>query len=229
MAKDTLTLSQVFPVSAERLYRAWLDELEHAAFTGAPASIEPRVGGVARAWDGYTEGTFKELDEGRRIVQTWRTTEFADDDADSLVEVHLEPTKDGVRMTLVHTDIPAGEGPKYAAGWAEYYLAPLDRYFAPKAPAAKKAPAKKAPAKKAPAKKAPAKKAPAKKAPAKKVPAKKVPAKKAPAKKAPAKKAPAKKAPAKKAPAKKAAAKKAPAKKAVAKKAPAKKAAAKKR
>ena len=225
MPKETLLLSRNFPVSADRLHAAWLDEKEHAAFTGGPATIEPRVGGLARAWDGYIDGRFVSIEPGR-IVQTWRTTDFGKKDEDSRLEVRIEPAgAKGCTLTLIHSDIPEGQGERYEEGWVEFYFTPMNRYFSAKKPAAaKKAAPKKVAPKKPAAKKAAAKKPAAKKAAAKKAAPKKAAAKKATAKKAAAKKAAAKKAAPKKAVPKKAASKKAASKKAASKKAAAKKA-----
>ncbi len=211
MKTDSIRVSGRIPASPSRIYAAWLDSSEHAKMTGGGASVEPVVGGKASAWDGYISGEIVALEPGKRIAQTWRTTEFPKGSRASRLEVLLDADGDGTVVTFVHTEIPAGQGKKYLEGWEQFYFAPMRAHFAesveaPKVP--KKAAAKKAATKKAPAKKAAAKKPAAKKAPAKKAAAKKAPAKKAPAKKAAAKKAPAKKAPAKKAAPKKATAKK---------------------
>ena len=50
--------------------------------TGGDAEVSERVGAAYSAWDGYITGRNVELVPGRSIVQTWRTSEFADDDPD---------------------------------------------------------------------------------------------------------------------------------------------------
>jgi uncharacterized protein YndB with AHSA1/START domain len=231
MGTESIQVSAVIPASPERIYAAWLDGATHGAMTGGAAEVDPRVGGRHSAWDGYISGETRELEHGRRIVQSWRSTTFPVDSADSQIVVMLIPEGDHTRVTIDHTEIPEGQGTQYQDGWHEHYFAPMTAYFHAKATAAPSEGEAEAPAETAPAKKAAAKRAPAKKAAAKKAAPKKKAAKRAPAKKAAAKKAaPKKKAAAKKkaAPKKKAAAKKAaPKKKAAAKKkaAPKKKAA----
>ena len=92
--------------------------------------VESGIGGKFTAWDGYIQGTTLELEPGRRIVQSWRTTEFPSDSGDSRLEIHFEPVEDGTRIVLLHSDIPTGQGPQYEQGWKEHYLEPLARYFA---------------------------------------------------------------------------------------------------
>src|ERR1035437_1777404 len=45
----------------------------HSAMTGAPATIDPQLGGAFEEWDGYIAGRTLLLESGRRIVQSWRT------------------------------------------------------------------------------------------------------------------------------------------------------------
>ncbi len=119
---DSLELVQVFPVSPSTLLARWLDPTWHARFTGgAEASIEAVVGGRYTAWDGYIEGATIELGPAR-IVQTWRTGDFAEGDADSRLELVVEPAGDGTRLTLRHTGIPAGQGEMYRQGWEDHYF-----------------------------------------------------------------------------------------------------------
>ena len=165
MAKDELRMVAEFPVAPERIYEAWLSSEGHAAMTGAGAKVDAKVGGRHEAWDGYIEGSNVALDPGKRIVQRWRSADFPADAADSLLEVLLDAIDGGTRVTLVHTEIPAGQGVNYEKGWVDFYFTPMAKHFvaAPKkkrAPAKKKAPAKAV--KKPVAKKPAAKKAPAK-------------------------------------------------------------------
>jgi uncharacterized protein YndB with AHSA1/START domain len=117
-------------VAAERVYRAWLDSKEHRDFTGGEAEIDPRVGGQFTAWDGYIQGTTLILDPGKRIIQAWRTTEFPPESPDSRLEVVLEDEQDGARITLLHSDIPDGQGENYRQGWDDHYFTPMLAYFA---------------------------------------------------------------------------------------------------
>jgi uncharacterized protein YndB with AHSA1/START domain len=200
---DSLSLSEMIPALPERIYAAWLSSAEHSAFTGDKAVVEPFVGGKHSTFDGYAVGQTVDLQPGRRIVQTWRAEDFPIGSPDSRVEVTLEETVGGTMVTILHTEIPSGQGSNYRDAWLKYYLEPLRVYFvkaSPKSngvpqqapqvaarPAAKKAPAKKATAKKATAKKKTAPKKATKKAAVKaskpKARAKKKPARKLAARK----------------------------------------------
>ncbi|MFO0761408.1 MAG: SRPBCC domain-containing protein [Byssovorax sp.] len=193
MGTESIKVTELIPASAERIYAAWLDSAEHSKMSGGPAQIDPQVGGRHQAWGDYIWGETKELVPGKRIVQSWRTAEFPEEAGDSQIEVLIEPEGDGARVTILHSEIPEGQGPKYLQGWDEFYFLPMKKYFGEVAKeAAKKAPAKKS-AKKAAPKKAAKKAAPKKTAPKKAAPKKS--AKKAAPKKAAPKKAAKKAAP----------------------------------
>src|SRR4030065_598186 len=80
---DRFEISTILDAPPKRVYEAWMSSEEHGAFTGDAAEIEPRVGGAHTAFSGYIAGKTLELNPHRRIVQTWRTTEFPEGSPDS--------------------------------------------------------------------------------------------------------------------------------------------------
>jgi len=123
-------LSCTIPATPEAIYKAWLDSAAHSAMTGARAKIVKRVGGAYSAWDGDITGKTVELVQGKRIVQSRRTTEFAGDDPDSTIVVDLAPTKRGARLTLTHSGVPDAQTSYEDGGWQDNYFAPMKAYFA---------------------------------------------------------------------------------------------------
>jgi uncharacterized protein YndB with AHSA1/START domain len=138
--KEALRASTTIPVAPTTLYFAWLSSEQHSAMTGGKAKIEPDVGTKFTAWDGYISGKLITLDLGRRIIMSWRTTDFPRDAADSRVEVHLEALGGNTRLTILHTEIPEGQGEKYRSGWTEHYFDPMRRYFSKYLPDPRKPP-----------------------------------------------------------------------------------------
>jgi len=126
---EKLTVSVDLPVQREVLFNAWLDSFEHSSFTGSTANIDPSVGGSFTAWDGYITGKTEEIDSPIRILQAWRTTEFASTDENSKLELLFETIPNGTRLTLIHTNIPHGQADMYREGWEEYYFKPMLEYF----------------------------------------------------------------------------------------------------
>jgi uncharacterized protein YndB with AHSA1/START domain len=123
-------VSAVLPASADRIYSAWMSSAGHSAMTGADAEVDPRPGGAYSAWDGYITGRTLELEPGRRIVQSWRTSEFAADQEDSRIEVLLAPVEDGTQVTIRHSNVPTDQPGYEHGGWQESYFDPMREYFA---------------------------------------------------------------------------------------------------
>jgi len=126
---EKLVVSIILPVSPEQLYQAWLDSQSHSDFTSAQAVIDPIVGGEFTAWDGYITGKTLELEPFRRILQSWRTTDFQESDSDSSLEILFEPVDERTRLILNHSNIPEGEAESYRQGWEDYYFKPMIEYF----------------------------------------------------------------------------------------------------
>jgi uncharacterized protein YndB with AHSA1/START domain len=122
-------LSCTLPASPEAVYDAWLDSAAHSAMTGATAKVEKRVGGAHTAWDGYIAGKTLELVPAKRIIQSWRTTQFTGADPDSTITVELAPTRTGTRLTLTHSGVPDGQTSYEDGGWQDNYFSPMKAYF----------------------------------------------------------------------------------------------------
>jgi len=112
----------------QEVYEAWLDSKQHSKMTGAKARVSAKVGDAFDAWDGYITGKNLTLEPGKRIVQAWRTSEFADDEEDSQIDVRLEPVEAGTKLILRHTKLPP-HGDIYRQGWVDSYFIPMKEYF----------------------------------------------------------------------------------------------------
>ncbi len=127
---NEFSMTTILPATPEQIFRAWLSTEGHAAMTGSPAKVEPRVGGTFSAWDGYISGQTLKLKPYTYILQSWRTTEFPEGSPDSQLEVSLEPAPGGTKITLVHKNIPKGQAKSYKQGWEDSYFKPMKEYFA---------------------------------------------------------------------------------------------------
>ncbi len=128
--EDTIEMSWIVAAPADEVYDCWLSSDGHAAMTGGAAEVDGSEGGRFTAWDGYIEGATEKLEPKRRIVQTWRTAEFADDAPDSRIDVRLREHEGQTQVMLRQTGLRPGDGAKYTTGWYEHYLQPMVAYFA---------------------------------------------------------------------------------------------------
>jgi uncharacterized protein YndB with AHSA1/START domain len=128
------TLTDVIPASPQAIYDAWLDSRGHSQMTGGEAEMSSAIGGDYAAWDGYICGKNLELVPYTRIVQSWRTTQYAEHDADSTIIVTLSPGEGGTLLTLEHKSVPDGHTSYENGGWQRSYFTPMKKYFSASEP-----------------------------------------------------------------------------------------------
>lgn len=122
------TLKATLNASPSEVYSAWLSNQGHSDMTGGEAEAGDQIGDPHTAWDGYISGKNLALEPNKRIVQSWRTTQFKSDEADSQIEILLEETNGGTELTLNHTQVPE-DGEHYIKGWEDHYFGPMREYF----------------------------------------------------------------------------------------------------
>ncbi len=120
----TIKQTVEFRASPEEVYEALMDSKKHARFTGAKATVSRKVGGRFSVWDGYAEGKNLELQPGKRIVQSWRASDWPEG-AESKVVFALAKTKAGTKMTFTQTGVPDGFAKDVRQGWTDFYWAPM--------------------------------------------------------------------------------------------------------
>lgn len=130
MSKKEIFIQQEFNVAPERIYADWLSNEGHENLTGGAAEIRNELNSEYTAWDGYITGKLTELVPNQKIVQTWRTSEFAEGHEDSILEIKLEPSSNGTLLTLIHTQLADAEAvEKYTSGWQLHYIEPMIEYY----------------------------------------------------------------------------------------------------
>jgi activator of HSP90 ATPase len=114
--------------SAEKIYSAWLSSEGHTKMTGGEATCSNKEGAAYSAWDGYIKGKTIKLVPFSKIVQTWRTDQFEENESDSLIEILLSEKNGETELTLIHSNIPES-GEHYRRGWEEHYFTPMKSFF----------------------------------------------------------------------------------------------------
>lgn len=123
-----IILKTILNAAAKDIYKAWLSSDGHTKMTGGEATASNRVGDDFTAWDGYIQGKNLVLEENKRIVQSWRTSQFLENEPDSQIEVLLEEGDGVTELTLTHSNVPES-GEHYRKGWDEHYFQPMKKYF----------------------------------------------------------------------------------------------------
>ncbi len=125
----TIRQSQFIPAPPEELYDAYLNERTHSLFTGASTICERFVGGKFSAWNGYITGKNVRLENGRRIVQEWQTTEWPHGYAPSLLELTFHAKGKGTEVRIIQKNVPLEQAKYYKKGWVDFYWGPMKSFF----------------------------------------------------------------------------------------------------
>jgi activator of HSP90 ATPase len=129
MKVKTIRQKVIVPGVPNEVYDAFIDAKKHSAFTGSKATCDPRVGGAFTAWDGYISGKNLELEEGKRIVQEWVTTEWPKDYPPSRLELTFKKVGEGTEISMTHSGVPVEQANDIAQGWIDFYWEPLKEYL----------------------------------------------------------------------------------------------------
>ena len=119
------TKSVVLPVSPDEAFALVTEPERLRRWQAVTATVDLRAGGGYR-WTvtpGHVaEGTFREVDPGRRVVFGWGWTDSEDLPADaSTVTITIEPVADGSLVTLAHEGLTEAQAAMHAEGWDHFF------------------------------------------------------------------------------------------------------------
>ena len=124
METKTIKQSVTFKASPHDVYEALMDAKKHAAFTGGKATISRKVGGKFTVFDNYGTGVNKELEQDKKIVQTWRAEDWPEG-IFSEVTFAFTAAAGGTKLTFTQTGVPADQYEDVSQGWQDYYWTPM--------------------------------------------------------------------------------------------------------
>src|SRR5882757_4385600 len=119
-----------FKASPQRIYEALLSSKDFAAFTGAPAEIDPKAGGAFSLFGGMVVGRNVELVPNQRIVQAWRVIADFPEGVYTLVKFELKPRGSQTSVILDQTGFAEGDFDHLSEGWHSHYWEPLKIFLA---------------------------------------------------------------------------------------------------
>jgi activator of HSP90 ATPase len=133
MAKlEVATIKQTIIIpnaSPKQVYDAYVDPKKHSEFTDSKATGKPIAGGKYSTWDGYIFGKYLALEDGKRVVAEWTTTDWEEGYGPSRLELTFSAVPEGTQIVMVHSDVPKLQEDEVAQGWMEFYWNPLKEYF----------------------------------------------------------------------------------------------------
>jgi activator of HSP90 ATPase len=130
MKTKSISQTATFNAKPEKIYHMLIDQKEHAAFTGAKATIDPKVTGKFTVYDGYCHGYNIDLIENRKIVQAWHFTEDGwPEDHFSICTFNIEPEGNKTKLKFHQTNVPEHKAELLKSGWKEFYWDAMKAYL----------------------------------------------------------------------------------------------------
>lgn len=124
MGSKTIRQSVTFRASPHDVYEVLMDAKRHSALTGAEVRIERSVGGKFSVYGGEIQGSNLELVPDRKIVQSWRYSDWPEGHYAKATFL-LEEVPNGTRLAFTQTGVPEKFYEDIAQGWKDYYWEPM--------------------------------------------------------------------------------------------------------
>ena len=124
----TIKQSVTLKATAHEIYEALMDSRRHSEFTGDEANISREIGGRFTAYGEYIEGVNLELIPDKKIVQTWRASDWPEGHY-SKVTFSLEEVKGSTRLVFTQTGVPEEYYDDVSQGWRDWYWSPMKEMF----------------------------------------------------------------------------------------------------
>ena len=124
MKTKRIRQSVTFKEGPHEVYELLMDSRKHARFTGTKARISRREGGKFTAYDGYIEGINLNIVRDRKIVQSWRGSDWPEGHY-SRATFSLKKVKNGTHLTFTQSRVPEQYYHDINQGWRDYYWKPM--------------------------------------------------------------------------------------------------------
>lgn len=123
-------IKQVITVNAapHDVFEALMDSGKHSLLTGDKAIISRKVGGKFTAYGDYIEGKNLEIVKDRKIVQSWRASDWPEGHY-SKVTFEFKALGGKTRLSFTQEDVPAGQFNEIKKGWIDFYWKPMKAMF----------------------------------------------------------------------------------------------------
>ena len=125
MEKKTIKQVITIKASPHEVYEILMDSKKHSVMTRSKAHISRKVGGKFSVFNGGLIGENIEIKPDKKIVQSWRSSEWRPKDHYSTVSFKLEPKKNNTKLTMIHKNVPGYDFMELKDGWKEYYWKPM--------------------------------------------------------------------------------------------------------
>lgn len=128
----TVTDNEEFRTTAAEMYQTFVDPSRIAAFTRSPPKLfeGAKTGGKFELFGGNVSGEYLELDEPKKIVQSWRLSQWPAGHHSKLqIEFDQNDVDHVTVMRVTWTGVPIGQEDVTKRNWTEYYVKSIKATF----------------------------------------------------------------------------------------------------
>jgi activator of HSP90 ATPase len=129
MKTKTIRQKLTFKGSAHDVYELLMDSKKHSELVGASARISKKVGAKFSVYDGEIDGVNLELVPDKKIVQSWRYSNWPEGHY-SKATFLIEEGGGETQLTFTQTGVPEEHYKDIAQGWHDYYWTPMKKTLA---------------------------------------------------------------------------------------------------
>lgn len=115
--------------SQEEVWQALTNTKYIEGWGGGPAKMSDKKGYKFSLWGGSIWGENIEVLPRKKLVQNWYSNEDNKWDKPSISTFNISEEKDGIKLELIHKDVPDENYKDIDEGWKDYYLGPLKKYL----------------------------------------------------------------------------------------------------
>jgi len=124
MGMKTIRQTVTFKANPHEVYEALMDSKKHAEFTGSEVQMSRSIGSEFSVYGGDIQGVNLELVADRKIVQSWRYSDWPEGHY-SRATFSLNEVSGGTRLTFTQTGVPEEFYDDISQGWRDYYWEPM--------------------------------------------------------------------------------------------------------
>lgn len=128
----TVTDNEEFRTTAEEMYQTFTDPSRIAAFTRSPPKVfeGAQEGGKFELFGGNVSGEYLELESPKKIVQSWRLSQWPAGHYSKLkIEFDQNDVDHVTTMRVTWDGVPIGQEEVTKRNWLEYYIKSIKATF----------------------------------------------------------------------------------------------------
>lgn len=124
-----LKIEILLPAKPAQVMQMLTEQKQIEIWSGEEAVFEAKEGGAYSMFGGWANGTVQKL-SADELSYSWRTAEWAEETAASLVHFKLKASGEQTLLVLNHSNLPDEDEVKsHKTGWNDFFFTPLEDYL----------------------------------------------------------------------------------------------------